>query len=509
MTRFRARTGVFVAGGCVIATLVATSAAQSAKQAVTASSITKPKDLTYLVYNATAPNTFAVSGTSNGTSGDHVDLRCYDGNGGSLVAGNVALGAGGSFSVPAAPLQLAKRFRVCNLRAVPAGTTPSPAPFSGPRLLVGYAGRRNVSGGPNNGTLYDYDLFFQQLAGGGEYFSLSSCGIGDGYLLDSSDALSTTTWFCNATFFNENADQATRSGVQVDAANAYGTWGAQDINPQASGLPALKYSYSVNAHTGDGVIHETSPLVKCTKATYPPTSVSCAKFVSTGVTDLRTITQDHDGRVSWITDVFKSTDGHAHTVDFLWVNQQRFRPSSTGDSSQIEYEFPGEHGYSKRAAHDSVKLPAKPGTIFIRVHGAADGTTSTGQGAIVYDRPATAAKFVSVSAAYEWFSLHQKANVPANGSTRFRFAYVDDLHAAVVASLAQEATTVFKGCTVPNVVGKSLRAAKKAITHAHCAVGKIAHAHSATVPRGHVVAEKPKAKTTVDYGTKVSLVVSK
>ena len=69
------------------------------------------------------------------------------------------------------------------------------------------------------------------------------------------------------------------------------------------------------------------------------------------------------------------------------------------------------------------------------------------------------------------------------------------------------ATKVVQGCTVPNVVGKSLSAAKAAITHAHCAVGKISHKASG-VPAGLVVSQKPAKGTNVDYGTKVNLVVS-
>jgi len=513
MNRARSRTALIVGGGCLVAALVATASAHSARVivGVTSSQITSPKDVTYLMYDQNTPNTFAISGTSNGTTGDHVDVRCYDGDGGKLVAGNVALTAGGSFSVPSADLHLANTFRVCNLHAVPAGTTPAdPSAYPGPRLLVGNKKNSYVSKGPNNnGALYDYYLYFPQLAGGNDYQSLGGCGLDDGYLLDSHDALGSTTWYCNAALFNSEADPGTRSEVRVDGTNAYTPTGAGRINDQAaSGFPAVTYSYSVNPHTGNAVIHETSPLVKCPDATYPPTTVTCATFVSAGVTDTRTITQDHAGRVSWVTDMFKSTDGYPHTIDFLWDNEQRFHGSGGGDSTQVEYKFPGQSSYSMHVLNDSVSLPATPGTIFVRVHGAADGDTTTGQGAIVYDRPAAAAKFVDVYSSYERFTLHQTATVPAHGSVRFRFAYVDDFHAATVASLAAYATTVFKGCTVPQVAGKSLAAAKKAITHAHCTVGKISHASSTAVAAGDVISSKPKAKTHVDYHAKVSLIVS-
>ena len=77
------------------------------------------------------------------------------------------------------------------------------------------------------------------------------------------------------------------------------------------------------------------------------------------------------------------------------------------------------------------------------MHGAADGETSTGQGAIVYDRPATGATFTEVITSYSRFTLHQTGAVPAGGSTRFRFAYAQDYHAATVASLATTASTAF------------------------------------------------------------------
>jgi hypothetical protein len=88
-----------------------------------------------------------------------------------------------------------------------------------------------------------------------------------------------------------------------------------------------------------------------------------------------------------------------------------------------------------------------------------------------------------------------------------RTAYIQGFLAADVASLATMATPVVHGCTIPNVVGKSLKASKKALTHAHCAVGKISHKTSAK-PAGVVLSEKPASGTNVDYGTKARLVVS-
>ncbi|HET8751847.1 MAG TPA: PASTA domain-containing protein, partial [Gaiellaceae bacterium] len=319
---------------------------------------------------------------------------------------------------------------------------------------------------------------------------------------------------------------------------------------------------------------------------YPPTTASCPSFATAGVTDNRTIAQDHDGHVSWITDTFTSSDGHAHSLDLLWDNSQHFRGSS-GDSSQVEYEFPGESSFSTHVTGGAVSLPASaPATIFVRMHGAVDGDSSTGQGAIVYDRPAAGATFTSVSSAASELTLRQTGTVPAGGSTRFRFAYVQDVHAANVASLAQAASTAFlntiaisksgkgkvksapggilcgtacthgyaygtavtlraipakgsrfvswagacKGhgfctltananavvkakfalrqCVVPNVVGKTLKAAQRALKRAYCSPGKITTAASANVRKGRVISQKPKRDKRLKAHTKIGLVLS-
>jgi len=213
--------------------------------------------------------------------------------------------------------------------------------------------------------------------------------------------------------------------------------------------------------------------------------------------------------MTWVTDVFTSTDGKRHSLDLLWANNQRFH-SSTGDSTQVEYKFPGQGGFSTHALSDTVPLPKRaPATIFVNMKGAADGDKTTGQGAIVYDRPATTATFVSVATYNSQFTLHQTGKVPAKGSTRFRFAFAHGYMAAGVAKLATLAVHTFTNCVVTHVTGKPLAAAKLAITHAGCTVGKIRSAHSATVKKGSVISQRPKAGKRLAYHAKVSLVVSK
>jgi hypothetical protein len=489
------------------------SATPTAGAAVTASKITTPKDLSYFVYNSDKPNTFKISGaTTGGKPGDFVDINCYYGTKVRAVATNVAVGQDGSFSAPAASLANANLYSPCQLRAVPAGTTPANlSAFAGPRVMVGYNETYHVSGGTNDGTLYDFYTFAQQLAGGFDYDSLSSCGVDDGYLSDATLAKTTVTFWCNAALFNQqtSAGASTRSELQIDGRDAWPTYSAYRANPAAAGFPKLTYTYHVNPHNGNLVIHDTETLVECTDKTYPPTPATCPKFVKAGVTDHRTITQNHAGLMTWVTDVFTSTDGKKHALDLLWANNQRFH-DSTGDSTQVQYKFPGQGGFSTHGLNDTVLLPkSAPGKILVNVKGAPDGDTATGQGAIVYDRPATKATFVSVASYDSQFTLHMTGKVLARASTRFRFAFAHGYKAAGVAKLAALATHTFTNCVVPNVAGKPLSAAKQAITHGACTVGKIRHAFSATVKKGHVISQKPKAGKKLAYHARVSLVVSK
>ena len=329
------------------------------------------------------------------------------------------------------------------------------APFDGPVIGVGQRGSEPVASGPNAGEVTGYYVDAQQETAAFDYNALGGCGLTDGYLYDSTFAQTTTTFFCNAALFSSDSAVApTRSELQIDGTNAYDPFQASQIDPNASGLPALTDKYTVDEATGNVVIRETDPLVECREATYPPNVISCSSFTSAGVTDDRTISQSNDGHLSSIEDTFKSTDDKAHSLDLLWDNSQHFWGGASGDSRQLEYEFPGQTGFSTHAAGDSVSVPASRGAIFVRMHGATDGDTATGQGAIVYNRPATAARFTIVQSFQSEFTLHQTATVPAGGSTTFRSAYVQAFDAADVASLAKVAAKTFLNTVVVTKSGK-------------------------------------------------------
>jgi uncharacterized repeat protein (TIGR01451 family) len=77
-------------------------------------------------------------------------------------------------------------------------------------------------------------------------------------------------------------------------------------------------------------------------------------------------------------------------------------------------------------------------------------------------------------------------------------------------NMATEETTVQPLCSVPNVVGKPLAAAKTAIARGHCRMGKITRAYSKRVRKGRVVSQRPPAGTRLlpNAGV-VKLVVSR
>jgi PASTA domain len=64
-------------------------------------------------------------------------------------------------------------------------------------------------------------------------------------------------------------------------------------------------------------------------------------------------------------------------------------------------------------------------------------------------------------------------------------------------------------CVVPNVRGKRLAAARKAITKAHCRVGRIQKKFSNRVVAGRVISQSPKPKARLASRGRVNLVVSK
>lgn len=428
--------------GTLVATVVALVAmafASVAGAAVTESHVDAPSSPHFSIVMP-GLETVAVSGTSNGTTGDEVDLRCYyNGTSSHLLAKEIPVAADGSFSLPDADLEDISD-GACILRAVPTGTEPpSLATYTGPLMATGEDEEKTIGTGPFTGQLYDYYVWAQQQTAAFDYVSAGNCGIYDGYLFDASQELTTTTFYCNDGFYQEPGD-FDRSAILVDGANAYVSFVAHEINYEATNLPAFSYSVSQDPANGDTTIQESDGISTCSTATFPPTKASCPSFVETGVRLDRTIVQSDDGHLATITDRFVSVDGNPHTVDTLTENDQSFGQKG----EKIEYRFPGQTAYSKPVVEQAVAFPdTTPGTIYTKVEGSPDGTTTTGRGAIVFADPSSPARFTGIGTTSE-FVLHQTATVPAGGSVTKRFAYAQAYTQAEVEALARQAEAAFQ-----------------------------------------------------------------
>jgi uncharacterized delta-60 repeat protein len=64
-------------------------------------------------------------------------------------------------------------------------------------------------------------------------------------------------------------------------------------------------------------------------------------------------------------------------------------------------------------------------------------------------------------------------------------------------------------CRVPNVRGKTLRAARSKLRKARCKVGKVRRRPSSTIRRGRVISQSPRPGSTLPNGGKVNLVLSR
>ena len=69
--------------------------------------------------------------------------------------------------------------------------------------------------------------------------------------------------------------------------------------------------------------------------------------------------------------------------------------------------------------------------------------------------------------------------------------------------------TFAKNCTVPQLKGKLLAQARRAIILARCSVGSVTGAYSSSVKKGRVVSQRPVASAHRAAGVRVNLVVSK
>ena len=290
---------------------------------VAGSQVTAPADGALFLDDATLPGApqVAVAGTADAGAADTVDLVCEAGGGHVLLADDVAI-SDGEFAVSVGLDELSGR--TCTLRALPGtGYAGTYVPFAGPRVAVSSYGESRVAGGPNAGSLYDFALDAQHLAGA---FAIASAG---GGALAASTTRSASlapapgAWEQAATFGARTlAGAGPHSALRVDGRPAYTPAVAQGLfgdgaggDPDSAdlvGLPELEVTRALDPATGRLTLTERAPLVRCTTDAAVPSAATCSAFVSTGVVLERTWEVDRGGLVA-VGDAFRST-GAAHTV---------------------------------------------------------------------------------------------------------------------------------------------------------------------------------------------------
>ncbi len=434
-----------VAAATALAVLLA---ATSAAAAPLTSNIDSPKSPSYLLYDPSGPQ-LGITGTSNATPGGEVDIRCYydAGTESKPVAANVLVEDDGSFSagVPIAPL----RATLCRLAAIPTGSEPPPSALSqltGPVLATSEDFPNEISDGPNAGDLYSHFFWGQQLEGSFDYYGPGECGVGDGHLFDPARLeKTTTTLYCNDSLTGAGSNGQTRSAIQVDGANAYTATTAP--NREASGFPTFSYTYDQDPATGDVTIVNSSEIVRCPQADYPPTEASCPSYVDTGVHLEQTTVQSHDGLMTTVSDRFLSTDGETHTLDTRPENAQQL---GYPNAVNIDYSFPGAETVLSPDPGESVSFDdSAPGAIYLSVDGAPDGDKETGRAAIVFGEPASPATFTARRLFESTFRFQQTATIPAGGEATKRFVFVQAYTQAEVEALAHGAEAAFRAKPEP------------------------------------------------------------
>jgi hypothetical protein len=418
--------------------------APAARAVVAESHITVPSsDPFYAITDEDAPppQIVRVEGTTDSTLpiADTVNIACFDLSG---VYRPVFLGVpiapDGSFSVDVPATELGGQ--LCKLRALPSDyAAGDPSAFTGPVTAIGRARTLAVESGPAAGSPVDFFVIAPQLGAIDDYDSLSECGLQEGRLYNADLEYVTTTFDCDDGFGLLEEPGADRSQIQVDGTDAYGTALAATIGEEAAGLPSLTVRHVQDPRTGDLTIVESEPLVTCPGAPTPP--ATCGAFAPSGVRDERTIEQSEGGRLVTITDRFASTDGAPHALDLL---PQQGLDLGARSAAEVAYRFPGQDTFATHAVGDTVTLPASgPGIVYARLLGAADGDPSTGQGAIVYERPSPTAHFDSLYTEGSFFYLHQTVAVPATGVATVRAAYVQGTTAAEVQAVAERVAATF------------------------------------------------------------------
>ena len=226
-----------------------------------------------------------------------------------------------------------------------------------------------------------------------------------------------------------NTGTPTAAAIRVDGKNAYLPGSVKNFlrGDLALTLTQTSITTQLTRHSnGDITVTESSPLKRCSgDNTYPPTSVSCASLVSTGVTFKRVLDFIRGAHQVEIRDSYISTDGHAHSVSAQY--QCIVATGGTGDPSNGTgapgYIYPGHASAFKKATLDKVVtgFPSRPATVLVRsdIYASSFDEQADTQ-AYTWSRHPSKIQFSHTSTSQ--FALPYSFSVPAHGSASVRFA---------------------------------------------------------------------------------------
>jgi hypothetical protein len=362
-----------------LATVFAALAAGQASAAITETAVTSPGPGP-LFYNpdTNGPGTpLEVSGTTNSTDPavDQVDIKCAYDNGaedsGSTLAGGVPVENDGSFSAQI-DLNLLSYY-ICRLIAVPAGEgTPYPlANRAGPVVGVGGFSRVEISGGPNDGKLYDFYQASSALQGYWSVRSAGDCYVNDSYVMDPVTLGYDEDWLYDCAQLRQNQPLPAGKELRIDDRTALLPSKQLNVAPappiaQAANIPGLQaiaaFGSSIEDGTGNMIVSSTEPTSFC-----DPVPTACEQFIDTGVRlDART------------TGGTSSSPGRTLTVEHDWVNTTG-QPKALHAAYDVringspDWRFPGDLAYAPRAGGSTVEpMGDGPGSFYFR---ADDGVT--------------------------------------------------------------------------------------------------------------------------------------
>ncbi len=418
--------------------------AMGAQASITQTAITSPASSLFFVDNLTLTTqpTVTIDGTTNSTAPatDTVNLICYQTEpprsnpythvNEAVIAEEVPLDSAGTFSWTGTPPPDGS----CLLRAVPTGWSTS-RPLTGfPALPVHFDEASVKLAGGEGSPAIDFSANGAGVYGEADFSSAGDCGLSEFIPIhpdnDSYDTY--PSWNCPTDALAREDGSGQRTDVLVDGEDAYLSWGAASAYPEAaeaSGLPGIAFSDAVDPSDGVSTLTDREQLVACAEASFPATAAKCGgneseripgAWQSTGVSLERTIEQSDEGQLVTITNVYRSTDDKAHNLNLEIANTPGTSPFPAGNL----WRLPESSGWEAYGPRDEPGLgSSSAGAIYVRDLSNVDGSTQTGDAALVFHSLPDSARLTEIG--YDTaMLLNYRRAIPAAGSTTIVLSYV-------------------------------------------------------------------------------------